>query len=68
LQDGQSYRYGIISLGGRDLADVLQKFAACQNELGIVLKPLDSSPSDSLRAFDLRTQAPDASGTVEARA
>jgi len=66
LQDGQSYRYGIISLGGRDLADALQKFAACQNELGIVLRPLDSSPSEPLRAFDLRTQAQGASGTVEA--
>jgi biotin carboxylase len=41
LQDGQSYRYGILSLGGSDLADVLQKFAACRHELGIVLKPLD---------------------------
>jgi biotin carboxylase len=41
LQDGQSYRYGIVGLGGSDLADVLQRFAACRNELGIVLKPLD---------------------------
>jgi hypothetical protein len=68
LQDGQSYRYGIISLGGRDFADALQKFAACQNEIGIVLRPLDSSPSEPLRAFDLRTQAQGASGTVEALA
>jgi biotin carboxylase len=41
LQDGQSYRYGIVNLGGSDLADVLQRFAACRHELGIVLKPLD---------------------------
>jgi hypothetical protein len=41
LQDGQSYRYGIVSLGGSDLADVLQRFAVCKHELGIVLKPLD---------------------------
>jgi len=28
LQDGQSYRYGIVNVGGSDLADVLRKFAA----------------------------------------
>jgi hypothetical protein len=43
LHDGQSYRYGIVNLGGRDLANVLQKFAACRDELGIVLIPLDSA-------------------------
>jgi hypothetical protein len=47
---------------------VLQKFAACQNELGIVLRPLDSSRREPLRAFDLRPRAQDASGTVEALA
>jgi biotin carboxylase len=41
LQDGRSYRYGIVNLGGADLADVLQKFAACRDELGIVLRPLE---------------------------
>jgi biotin carboxylase len=68
LQDGQSYRYGIVNLGGRDLGDVLQKFADCQDELGIVLRPLDSSPSEPLRVFDLRPQAHDASGTAQALA
>jgi len=43
LQDEQSYRYGIVSLGGRDLADVMQKFTACRDELGIVLRSLDPS-------------------------
>jgi biotin carboxylase len=41
LQDGQSYRYGVVNLGGRDLADVLQRFEACRDELGIVLRPLE---------------------------
>jgi biotin carboxylase len=39
LQDGTSYRYGIVNLGGRDRADVQAQFAACQAELGIVLVP-----------------------------
>jgi hypothetical protein len=40
LQDGTSFRYGIISLGGRDRADVLRRFKACRAGLGIVLLPV----------------------------
>src|SRR5262249_34458837 len=56
LQDGQSYRYGIVSLGGSDIADALQRFAACQNELGIVLRPLES-PQSEHHPVDLRSAA-----------
>ena len=42
LQDGASYRYGIVSLGGRDRADVLRQFETCQAELGIVLLPVEA--------------------------
>lgn len=41
LQDGASYRYGIVNLGGRDRAEVLAKFEACRAELGIVLVPVE---------------------------
>ena len=37
FQDGKSYRYGVLNLGGRDLADVLEQFASCRRELGIEL-------------------------------
>ena len=40
LQDGRSYRYGIVNLGGRDLADVLAQFETCRDRLGIVLQPI----------------------------
>jgi len=40
FQDGTSFRYGIISLGGRDRADVLQSSEACRAGLGIVLLPV----------------------------
>ena len=40
LQDGTSFRYGIVSLGGRDRADVLRRFKACRAGLGIVLLPV----------------------------
>jgi hypothetical protein len=40
FHDGTSFRYGIISLGGRDRADVLQSFEACSAGLGIVLLPV----------------------------
>jgi ATP-grasp domain len=41
LQDGNSYRYGIVNLGGRNRADVLARFAACRERLGIVLLPIE---------------------------
>lgn len=40
LQDGTSFRYGIVSLGGRDPEDVLRSFEACRAGLGIVLLPV----------------------------
>jgi hypothetical protein len=46
MQDGHSYRYGIISLGGRDRTEVLQKFEDCRRRLGITLLPICSVPSD----------------------
>jgi biotin carboxylase len=45
LQDGQSYRYGIINLGGRDRDDVLEQFEACRERLGIVLQPTNPRPA-----------------------
>lgn len=45
MQDGASYRYGIVTLGGRDRADVLARFAAVRDRLGIVLKPIEASQS-----------------------
>ena len=43
LNDGQSYRYGIVNLGGNDLADVLATFAALRESLDIVLVPLGAA-------------------------
>ena len=40
MQDGTSYRYGIVSLGGKDRDDVLAQFAACRDRLGIVFEPV----------------------------
>jgi len=40
MQDGASYRYGVINLGGRDRAQVLERFARCRERLGISLLPL----------------------------
>ena len=42
LQDGQSYRYGIVNLGGRDRAQVLERFETCRELLGISLLPADT--------------------------
>jgi hypothetical protein len=46
MQDGNSYRYGIVNLGGKDRDDVLAQFAACRDSLGIVFEPV--SPPQSL--------------------
>jgi biotin carboxylase len=48
FQDGKSYRYGILNLGGDDLADVLAQCESCCESLGIVLRPLDA-PQDAPR-------------------
>jgi hypothetical protein len=40
LQDGGSYRYGIVNLGGSGSDDVLTRFEACRARLGIGLRPL----------------------------
>jgi len=42
LQDGTSYRYGIINLGGRDRADVLAQFEKCREIVGMILLPTNS--------------------------
>ena len=44
FQDGNSYRYGILNLGGRDLADAIEQFEACRAELGIELRPVRGEP------------------------
>jgi biotin carboxylase len=47
LQDGHSFRYGIINLGGRDRADVLVKFEACRANLRVSFVPApDLEPED----------------------
>lgn len=45
MQDGNSYRYGIVNLGGRDRDDVLAQFAACRDTLGIVFEQVSPAPS-----------------------
>jgi biotin carboxylase len=39
LQDGISFRYAIVNLGGSDLQDVLARFEDCRARLGISLAP-----------------------------
>ncbi len=49
LQDGHSYRYGIVNLGGRDLADVLETFEAVREAMGIELVPVESAKETEIR-------------------
>ena len=48
LQDGHSYRYGIVNLGARDLAEVLETFEAVREALGIELAPIESAANAAL--------------------
>lgn len=61
LQDGTSFRYGIVSLGGRDRVHVLSRVEACQAELGIVLLPLeeqrDVAAAARLAALEIALEA-----------
>jgi hypothetical protein len=52
FQDGKSYRYGIVNLGGRDRPDVLAQFESCRNELGLVLLPADAAPLQTKRPVE----------------
>lgn len=40
MQDGHSFRYGIVNIGGRDRADVLAKFEAARENLGVAFSPI----------------------------
>jgi biotin carboxylase len=59
LQDGTSFRYGIVNLGGRDRADMLWRFEDCRARLGIILLPINAatkfSSSDMPRFGELRS-------------
>lgn len=39
MQDSESYRYGIVSLGGTDIDHILARFSECERALGFVLEP-----------------------------
>lgn len=53
MQDGQSFRYGIVNLGGQDLPDLHEKFEEYRHGLGFVFQPLSSAP-DRSSAQDMR--------------
>ena len=42
LQDGTSFRYGIVSLGGPRPGGRASRFETCQAELGIVILPVEA--------------------------
>ncbi|MFL6649396.1 MAG: acetyl-CoA carboxylase biotin carboxylase subunit family protein [Sulfurifustaceae bacterium] len=44
MQDGESYRYGIISIGGRDREDILATLAECRSHLTFGLAPIEEAP------------------------
>lgn len=44
LQDGCSYRYGIVNLGGRDQRDISDQFEECQRLLPFVFRPARHQP------------------------
>lgn len=49
MQDGQSYRYGIVSIGGRDRADVFAVLDSCRSQLTFTFDKIsgvsDQSPA-----------------------
>jgi biotin carboxylase len=49
LQDGHSYRYGIVNLGGSDLGEVLERFEAVREAMGIELVPVESAKETETR-------------------
>jgi len=43
LQDGSSFRYGIVNLGGDSRRDALERFEGCRDKLGFVLLPIGTT-------------------------
>jgi len=43
LQDGASFRYGIVNLGGSSRTEVLKRFEDCRARLGFILLPIGSA-------------------------
>ena len=41
FQDGKSYRYGLVHLGGRDEQELQEKFDACKQLLGFQFEPIE---------------------------
>lgn len=41
MQDGASFRYGLINIGGNDRSDILSTFDACRRALRFELVPID---------------------------
>src|SRR6476659_9577771 len=43
LQDGASFRYGIVNLGGSSRTEMLQRLEDCRARLGFILLPMGST-------------------------
>jgi hypothetical protein len=50
MQDGHSFRYGIVNLGGRDRQDIREKFDDCRQRLSFIFAPT-LRPSAERRRF-----------------
>jgi hypothetical protein len=44
MQDGESFRYGIVSIGGRDRQDILSTLDECRARLSFSFDPRISAP------------------------
>ena len=42
LQDGRSYRYGVVSIGGQNMLDILNIFEQFHHGLPFVMEPIES--------------------------
>lgn len=54
MQDGHSFRYGIVNLGGRDRKDIREKFTDCRRRLSFILAPTRPSSKERRRVRQTR--------------
>lgn len=50
-QDGKSYRFGLIHIGGDDVADIEEKFNTIQEMLNIILEPIEDTDTVMVTTF-----------------
>lgn len=66
MQDGSSFRYGIVNLGGRDRHDIREKFEECRRQLTFTFAPVGQLTAERRRGWSHKSSHQDRAGMQSA--